>query len=195
MTKKVLIILLALSMVCSSLFAVFALDNASANEGIEKSSNIIDTENEEEKADAPKLENEKEEGIAEISKDDNSYSVELEESNSIQPTPVQSENSTTEKNYNGKVTFVGQWIKDSSKRIDTEREFSSPDNKIGKQEPNSGLLRGLAKIFLAWSDKPPVDNVTLHLELDIFHLKIPLIKHFLKVFLKTQNYMEYTLVW
>lgn len=158
MTKKVLILLLALSMVCSSLFVAFALDNASANEGIEKSSNIIDTENEEGKADAPKLDNEKEEGIAEISKDDNSSSMELEESNSIQPTPVQSENPTIEKNYNGKVTFVGQWVKDSSKRIDTEREFSSPDNKIGKQEPNSGLLRGLAKIFLAWSDKPPVDN-------------------------------------
>ena len=146
MTKKVLILLLAMSMVCSSLFAAFALDNASANKGDEQSSNTIGEENE------------KEEGITSIPAYDNSSSVELEESKNIQPTPVQSENPNTEKNYNGKVTFVNQWVKDSSTRINTEKEFSSPNDKIGKPEYNSGLLRGLAKIFLAWSDKPPVNN-------------------------------------
>lgn len=158
MTKKVLILLLAMSMVCSSLFAAFALDNASANKGDEQSSNTIGEENEKGEDNAHIAENEKEEGITSIPAYDNSSSVELEESKNIQPTPVQSENPNTEKNYNGKVTFVNQWVKDSSERINTEKEFTSPNEKIGKPAYNSGLLRGLAKIFLAWSDKPPVDN-------------------------------------
>lgn len=158
MTKKVLILLLALSMVCSSLFAAFALDDASANEGGEQPSNTIGEGNEKAEANAPIEEIEKEEGITSIPAYDNSSSVELEESKNIQPTPVQSENPNTEKNYNGKVTFVNQWVKDSSERINTEKEFTSPNEKIGKPAYNSGLLRGLAKIFLAWSDKPPVDN-------------------------------------
>lgn len=158
MTKKVLILLLALSMVCSSLFAAFALDDASANEGCEQPSNTIGEGNEKAEANAPIEENEKEEGITSITADDNSSSVKLDESKSIQPTPLQSKNPSTEKNYNGKVTFVNQWVKDSSERINTEKEFTSPNEKIGKPAYNSGLLRGLAKIFLAWSDKPPVDN-------------------------------------
>lgn len=158
MTKKVLILLLALSMVFSSLFATFALDNASANKGDEQSSNTIGEENGKGEDNAPIAENEKEEGITSVLANDNSTSVELEGSKNIQPTPVQSENPNTEKNYNGKVTFVNQWVKDSSTRINTEKEFSSPNDKIGKPEYNSGLLRGLAKIFLAWSDKPPVNN-------------------------------------
>lgn len=147
-----------MSMVCSSLFAAFALDNASANKGDEQSSNTIGEENEKGEDNAHIAENEKEEGITSIPAYDNSSSVELEESKNIQPTPVQSENPNTEKNYNGKVTFVNQWVKDSSERINTEKEFTSPNEKIGKPAYNSGLLRGLAKIFLAWSDKPPVDN-------------------------------------
>lgn len=158
MTKKVLILLLAMSMVCSSLFATFALDDASANEGGEQSSNTIGEENGKGEDNAPIAENEKTEVITSIPADDNSSSVELEDSKNIQPTPVQSENPNTEKNYNGKVTFVNQWVKDSSTRINTEKEFSLPNDKIGKPEYNSGLLRGLAKIFLAWSDKPPVNN-------------------------------------
>lgn len=158
MTKKVLILLLALSMVCSSLFAAFALDDASANEGCEQPSNTIGEGNEKAEANAPIEEIEKEEGITSITADDNSSSVKLDESKSIQPTPLQSKNPSTEKNYNGKVTFVNQWVKDSSERINTEKEFTSPNEKIGKPAYNSGLLRGLAKIFLAWSDKPPVDN-------------------------------------
>lgn len=147
-----------MSMVCSSLFAAFALDNASANKGDEQSSNTIGEENEKGEDNAHIAENEKEEGITSIPAYNNSSSVELEESKNIQPTPVQSENPNTEKNYNGKVTFVNQWVKDSSERINTEKEFTSPNEKIGKPAYNSGLLRGLAKIFLAWSDKPPVDN-------------------------------------
>lgn len=156
MTKKVLILLLAISMVFSSLFATFALDDASANEGGEQSHNTIGEENGKAEDNVPAAENEKD--ITSIPADDNSSSVELKESKNIQATPVQSENPTTEKNYNGKVTFVNQWVKDSSTRINTEKEFSSPNDKIGKPEYNSGLLRGLAKIFLAWSDKPPVNN-------------------------------------
>ena len=158
MTKKVLILLLALSMVCSSLFAAFALDDASANEGCEQPSNTIGEGNEKAEDNAHIAENEKEEGITSITADDNSSSVKLDESKSVQPTPLQSKNPSTEKNYNGKVTFVNQWVKDSSERINTEKEFTSPNEKIGKPAYNSGLLRGLAKIFLAWSDKPPVDN-------------------------------------
>lgn len=158
MTKKVLILLLAISMVCSSLFAAFALDDASANEGGEQPSNTVGEENEKGEANAPVAEIEKEEGITEIPADDNSSSVELEGSKNIQPTPVQSGNPSEDGKYKGNVTFVGQWVNDSSERINTEKEFSLPNDKIGKPTPNSGLLRGLAKIFLAWSDKPPVDN-------------------------------------
>lgn len=55
------------------------------------------------------------------------------------------------------VTLVGQWVDDSSKKINTDK-FYGPDDKIGKPEYNSGLLRGLAKQFLVWSDKEPKEN-------------------------------------
>ena len=108
MTKKVLILLLAISMVCSSLFAAFALDNASANEGVEQPSNTVGEENEKGEANAPIEEIEKEEGVAEILADANSSNVELEESKSIQPTPVQSANSAPKGNF-GTVKLEGQW--------------------------------------------------------------------------------------
>ena len=58
------------------------------------------------------------------------------------------------------VTLVGQWINDSSKKIDTPKHYELTD-KIGKPLYNSGLLRGLAKQFLGWSDKEPVGNGVL----------------------------------
>ncbi len=58
------------------------------------------------------------------------------------------------------VTLVGQWINDSSKKEDTPKHYELTD-KIGKPLYNSGLLRGLAKQFLGWSDKAPVGNGVL----------------------------------
>lgn len=59
------------------------------------------------------------------------------------------------------VQLIGQWVNDSSEHIDTHRTYDNLDDVIGKPEANSGLLRGLAKTFLGWSDKPPVDNGAL----------------------------------
>ena len=58
------------------------------------------------------------------------------------------------------VTLVGQWINDSSKKEDTPNHYDLTD-KIGKPLYNSGLLRGLAKQFLGWSDKAPIGNGVL----------------------------------
>lgn len=54
------------------------------------------------------------------------------------------------------VQLIGQWVNDSSEHIDTHRTYDNLDDVIGKPEANSGLLRGLAKTFLGWSDMPPV---------------------------------------
>lgn len=158
MTKKVLILLLAISMVCSSLFAAFALDDASANEGSEQPSNTVDVENEKGGSNAPVVGIENKEDPTEKPVADNSSSVELEESKNIQPTPVQSGNPSEDGKYKGNVTLVGQWVGESTRKEDSVREFNSPKDKIGGPIPNGGLLRGLAKIFLAWSDKQPVNN-------------------------------------
>ena len=58
------------------------------------------------------------------------------------------------------VTLVGQWINDSAKKEDTPKHYELTD-KIGEPLYNSGLLRGLAKQFLGWSDKAPVANGVL----------------------------------
>ena len=58
------------------------------------------------------------------------------------------------------VTLVGQWIDDSSKKENTPKHYELTD-KIGMPLYNSGLLRGLAKQFLGWSDKAPADNGVL----------------------------------
>ena len=58
------------------------------------------------------------------------------------------------------VILVGQWINDSSEKIDTPKHYDLTD-KIGSPEYNSGLLRGLAKQFLGWSDKAPKGNGVL----------------------------------
>nr|WP_083427758.1 S-layer homology domain-containing protein [Ezakiella massiliensis] len=58
------------------------------------------------------------------------------------------------------VTLVGQWVNDSSEKKNTSKYYE-PDAKIGTPEHNSGLLRGLAKQFLVWSDKEPTANGVL----------------------------------
>ena len=58
------------------------------------------------------------------------------------------------------VTLVGQWINDSAQKEDTKKHYELTD-KIGEPLYNSGLLRGLAKQFLAWSDKAPKGNGVL----------------------------------
>lgn len=58
------------------------------------------------------------------------------------------------------VTLVGQWVNDSSEKKDTPKHYELTDT-IGKPEYNSGLLRGLAKQFLVWSDKEPTANGVL----------------------------------
>lgn len=58
------------------------------------------------------------------------------------------------------VTLVGQWINDSAEKKDTPKHYELTD-KIGYPLYNSGLIRGLAKQFLGWSDKAPVENAKL----------------------------------
>lgn len=132
MTKKILTLLLAISMVCTSVFAVFAIDEVSVNKS-SKQSSAINTE-------------------------DKESSVSDELNSQIPQATLQNGNNSGEKAYPGKVTLVGMWTDRSSKKIDEDREYKSSNDKIGKPVVNGGLLRGLAKTFLGWSDKPPVDN-------------------------------------
>ncbi|MDY4041227.1 MAG: SHIRT domain-containing protein [Collinsella sp.] len=60
--------------------------------------------------------------------------------------------------YEGTVAFVGQWTDESTARRDTERAFTRADEPLGAPLPNTGLLRGLGKVFLGWSDQAPVDG-------------------------------------
>ena len=124
MTKKFIVAILALSMVCSSFFMVFA------NESEEKTPN---------------------------SEANETNNIESLESNPVQSTPVQSSNPAPKGNF-GTVKLVGQWTGESSKKISTDKVYEWATDKIGSPVKNGGLLRGLAKTFLAWSDKPPVDN-------------------------------------
>ena len=61
-------------------------------------------------------------------------------------------------NYQGTVTFVGQWTGESRQKEDSTRNFTNADEKLGKPLDNPGLFRGVAKTFLGWSDKAPVGN-------------------------------------
>ena len=61
---------------------------------------------------------------------------------------------------NENVTLVGQWINDSTTKEDTKKHYELTD-KIGEPLYNSGLLRGLAKQFLGWSNLPPVKDTFL----------------------------------
>ena len=65
------------------------------------------------------------------------------------------------------VTLVGQWVNDSSEKKDTPKYYK-PTDEIGYPLYNSGLLRGLAKQFLGWSDKAPVANAELAEDAKLF---------------------------
>ncbi len=81
-----------------------------------------------------------------------------EASTEVMPKAAELRETAPAPDYSGKVTFVGQWVGESSNKKDTERSFTSASDKLGAPEANGGLLRGLAKTFLAWSDQPAVDN-------------------------------------
>lgn len=133
MTKKVIVAILALSMVCSSFFMVFA------NESEDRTPNSEANE------------------VNKINEANETNNIESLESNPVQSTPVQSGNPAPKGNF-GTVKLVGQWTGESSQKISTDKVYNSATEKIGSPVKNGGLLRGLAKTFLAWSDKPPVDN-------------------------------------
>lgn len=56
------------------------------------------------------------------------------------------------------MTLVGQWTNESRTKQDTVRDFTQPTDKIGAPIVNQGSLRGLGKVFLGWSDQPPVNG-------------------------------------
>lgn len=70
------------------------------------------------------------------------------------------------------LTRKGQWTGESTKYQEEVKQYASENDIIDKQIPNGGLLRGLAKQFLAWSDLPPKDNGVLSDAQDYFYLKI-----------------------
>ncbi|SFE44724.1 cell wall-binding repeat-containing protein [Peptostreptococcus sp. D1] len=67
-------------------------------------------------------------------------------------------NVKAEGNYSGTITRVGQWTNESRTLRDDTINVSSGSDKLGTPIMNGGLLRGLAKTFLGWSDKEPVGN-------------------------------------
>lgn len=78
----------------------------------------------------------------------------LEIGDEVQPEPV----------GEGAITIkrIGQWTGESTTYQEEEvKQYTSENDIIDKQVPNGGLLRGLAKQFLAWSDLPPKDNGVL----------------------------------
>lgn len=68
------------------------------------------------------------------------------------------QNNAGENLYDGTVKFIGQWTNESTKKEDSEKIFKNPKDKLGEPLSNPGLFRGVAKTFLGWSDKPPVEN-------------------------------------
>lgn len=60
--------------------------------------------------------------------------------------------------FDKKISFIGQWTGESSQKVDTEKTFTAASDKLGEPVSNPGSLRGLAKIFLGWSDKSPEGN-------------------------------------
>lgn len=155
MTKKVLILLLALSMACSTMFAGFAMDEDSANETSEQSSSII-TKEQSELANTDETELDNEGQVEETTTDEEAAAVEEMNAPSLLSDPPQ-ETEPEEEKY-GTVKLMDMWTEKSSKKISFDRSYKSSDEKIGKPAVNGGLLRGLAKTFLAWSDKKPERN-------------------------------------
>lgn len=73
-------------------------------------------------------------------------------------TPTSAPASTPTANYNGSVSLIGQWTNESRVKNDTVGNYTTGTDKLGSQLNNPGLFRGIAKTFLGWSDKPPVDG-------------------------------------
>ncbi|MBF1053716.1 MAG: hypothetical protein HXL14_02415 [Parvimonas sp.] len=61
-------------------------------------------------------------------------------------------------NFEGTVTFVGQWTGESRRKEDSTKNFTNADEKLGAPLTNPGLFRSIGKTFLGWSDKAPVGN-------------------------------------
>lgn len=73
-------------------------------------------------------------------------------------TPTGAPASTPTANYNGSVSLIGQWTNESRVKNDTVGNYTTGTDKLGSPLANPGLFRGIAKTFLGWSDKPPVDG-------------------------------------
>ena len=73
-------------------------------------------------------------------------------------TPTSAPASTPTANYNGSVSLIGQWTNESRVKNDTVGNYTTGTDKLGSPLANPGLFRGIAKTFLGWSDKPPVDG-------------------------------------
>ena len=73
-------------------------------------------------------------------------------------TPTGAPASTSTANYNGSVSLIGQWTNESRVKNDTVGNYTTGTDKLGSPLTNPGLFRGIAKTFLGWSDKPPVDG-------------------------------------
>ena len=73
-------------------------------------------------------------------------------------TPTSAPASTSTANYNGSVSLIGQWTNESRVKNDTVGNYTTGTDKLGSPLTNPGLFRGIAKTFLGWSDKPPVDG-------------------------------------
>ena len=73
-------------------------------------------------------------------------------------TPTSAPASTPTANYNGSVSLIGQWTNESRVKNDTVGNYTTGTDKLGSPLTNPGRFRGIAKTFLGWSDKPPVDG-------------------------------------
>ena len=73
-------------------------------------------------------------------------------------TPTSAPASTPTANYNGSVSLIGQWTNESRVKKDTVGNYTTGTDKLGSPLTNPGLFRSIAKTFLGWSDKPPVDG-------------------------------------
>lgn len=123
MTKKVIVAILALSMVCSSFFMVFA------NESEDRTPNSEANE------------------VNKINEANETNNIESLESNPVQSTPVQSGNPAPKGNF-GTVKLVGQWTGESSQKISTDKVYNSATEKIGSPVKNGGLLEVWQRHFL-----------------------------------------------
>lgn len=154
--KRIISLLLALVMLVGIVpFQVFAEGEPAKPETEVKVENQKEIEEENQKpAEKPEAVEEKTEENK-ILQNQAKETEELELGPEIQEDPVGEEIPA-----DANVTLVGQWINDSSEKKDTPKHYEMTDT-IGKPEYNSGLLRGLAKQFLCWSDKEPVGNAVL----------------------------------